>query len=116
MKFLAVVTLSVAVLAGANVQADEIVAEAQDNSVGALSGGFSGVLVGGALGGPLGALVGAGVGFFIGESAQQVSGLSQQAYVVQTADGEKNTVRSPNAQFHQGQQVTQKARRLHAAN
>ncbi len=116
MKFLTVVTLSVAMSAGANVQADEIVAQAQDNSVGALSGGFSGVLVGGALGGPLGALVGAGVGFFIGESAQQASGLSQRAYVVQTADGEEKTVRSPNAQFSEGEQVTRQAGRLHAVN
>jgi hypothetical protein len=116
MKLFNVFFLSAALLGAAAVQADEVIKETPDNSLGALYGGLSGVLIGGAAGGPLGALVGAGIGLFAGEGAQQVSGLSQRAYVVRTAQGEEATVRSPNAQFHKGDQVTRQAGRLHASH
>jgi len=116
MKVFNMLFLSAALLGAAVVQADEVIEETPDNSVGALYGGLSGVLIGGATGGPLGALVGAGMGLFAGEGAQQVSGLSQRAYVVRTAQGEKKTVRSPNAQFRAGDRVTRQAGRLHASH
>ncbi|MCG4453093.1 MULTISPECIES: hypothetical protein [unclassified Pseudomonas] len=114
MKLFNMLFLSAALLGAAGAQADEVIKETADNSVGALYGGLSGVLIGGAAGGPLGALVGAGIGVFAGEGAQQVSGLSQRAYVVKTAQGEETTVRSPNAQFHQGDRVSRQAGRLQA--
>jgi hypothetical protein len=116
MKLFNVFFLSAALLGAAAVQADEVIKEIPDNSVGALYGGLSGVLIGGAAGGPLGALVGAGIGLFAGEGAQQVSGLSQRAYVVKTAQGEEATVRSPNAQFRAGDRVTRQAGRLHPSH
>ena len=116
MKWCNVFFLSAALLGAAAVQADEVIKETPDNSAGALYGGLSGVLIGGAAGGPLGALVGAGIGLFAGEGAQQVSGLSQRAYVVKTAQGEEATVRAPNAQFRTGDQVPRQAGRLHASH
>jgi outer membrane lipoprotein SlyB len=116
MKLFNVFFLSAALLGAAGVQADEVIKETPDNSVGALYGGLSGVLIGGAAGGPLGALVGAGIGLFAGEGVQQVTGLSQRAYVVKTAQGEQATVRSPNAQFSAGDRVTRQAGRLHASH
>ena len=116
MKVFNLLFLSAALLGAAAVHVDEVIEETADNSVGALYGGLSGVLIGGAAGGPLGALVGAGIGLFAGEGAQQVSGLSQRAYVVKTAQGEETTVRSPNAQFRKGDQVNRQAGRLQASH
>lgn len=116
MKLCNVFFLTAALLGAAAVQADEVIKETPDNSAGALYGGLSGVLIGGAAGGPLGALVGAGIGLFAGEGVQQVSGLSQRAYVVKTAQGEEATVRSPNAQFRAGDRVTRQAGRLHPSH
>lgn len=116
MKLFSVFFLSLALLGAAAAQADEVIKETPDNSVGALYGGLSGVLIGGAAGGPLGALVGVGIGLFAGKEVQQVSGLSQRAYVVRTAQGEEATVRSPNAQFRAGDRVTRQAGRLHASH
>ncbi|AGI22746.1 hypothetical protein H681_04320 [Pseudomonas sp. ATCC 13867] len=96
------------------VLADEVVAEVPDNTVGGGFGAGAGVLLGGALGGPFGALVGAGVGLFGGSAAQEVSGGSQTSYVVRDAAGHERTVRSPNAEFHVGQQVAVSGDRLRA--
>jgi len=116
MKLFNVCILTAALLGAGAVPADEVIKETPDNSVGALYGGLSGLLAGGAVGGPLGALVGAGIGLFAGEGVQQVSGLSQRAYVVKTAQGKHATVRSPNAQFAIGAKVSRQAGRLHASH
>ncbi|HLD65252.1 MAG TPA: hypothetical protein VJA19_04345 [Pseudomonas sp.] len=113
MKFFSSLVISAALLAGGQVQADEVVAQTEDNSVGGLAAGFTGFLLGGAAGGPVGALVGGGLGLLAGSSVQDASGLSQRAYVVKTASGEEKTLRSPNAQFQVGEQVIRRGGRLH---
>lgn len=98
------------------VQADEVVAQVPDNTVGGGFGAGAGLLLGGALGGPFGALVGAGVGLFSGSAAQEVSGGSQTSYIVRDSAGHQQTVRSPNAEFSIGQQVSVRGDRLQAAD
>lgn len=114
MSVLRVAVALVSALSCVAVLADEVVAEVPDNTVGGGFGAGAGVLLGGALGGPFGALVGAGVGFFGGSAAQQASGGSQTSYVVRDATGHQQTVRSPNAEFSVGQQVSVHGDRLHA--
>jgi hypothetical protein len=91
--------------------ADQVVREVSDTSAGKGYGALTGLMVG-AVGGPVGALVGAGAGFFAGGSVQQAAGLSQTAYEVKDTQGEISTVRSPNAHFEPGQQVTRQGPRL----
>jgi len=98
----------------ASALADEIVSEVPDNTVGGGFGAGSGVLLGGALGGPIGALVGAGIGALGGAEAQEVTGSSGHAYVVRDAQGHERTLRSPNAEFRVGQQVSVSGDRLKA--
>ncbi|WNP71018.1 hypothetical protein [Pseudomonas aeruginosa] len=96
----------------ASALADEVISEVPDNTVGTGFGAGAGVLLGGALGGPVGALVGAGIDAFGGAEAQEASGSSGHAYVVRDTQGRERTVRSPNAQFQVGQQVTVSGNRL----
>jgi len=91
--------------------ADQVVREVPDTTAGKGYGALTGLMVG-AVGGPVGALVGAGAGFFAGGSVQQATGLSETAYEVKDAQGEISTVRSPNAHFEVGQQVTRQGLRL----
>lgn len=91
--------------------ADQVVREVPDTTAGKGYGALTGMMVG-AVGGPLGALVGAGAGFFAGSSVQHAAGLTETAYEVKDAQGDISTVRSPNARFEVGQQVTRKGPRL----
>lgn len=91
--------------------ADQVVREVPDTTAGKGFGALTGLMVG-AVGGPLGALIGAGAGFFAGSSVQQAAGLTETAYEVKDAQGDVSTVRSPNARFEAGQQVTRKGPRL----
>lgn len=91
--------------------ADQVVREVPDTTAGKGYGALTGLMVG-AVGGPIGALVGAGAGFFAGSAVQASAGLSETAYEVKDAQGEISTVRSPNARFEPGQQVTRKGPRL----
>lgn len=116
MKVASLCAMSLVLLSCAVAQADQVVAERPDNTVGGGFGAGSGVLIGGALGGPFGALAGAGIGWLAGSGVQQASGASQKAYVVQAADGSQRTVRSPNAAFQVGQRVEADGIRLRAAN
>jgi hypothetical protein len=92
-------------------QADQVVREVPDTTAGKGFGALTGMMVG-AAGGPVGALIGAGVGFFVGGSVQQAGGLTETAYEVKDAQGDVSTVRSPNARFEVGQQVTRKGPRV----
>ncbi|WP_460122300.1 hypothetical protein [Pseudomonas sp. S2_C03] len=91
--------------------ADQVVREVPDTTAGKGAGVVTGLMVG-AVGGPIGALIGAGAGFFAGSSVQEAAGLTETAYEVKDAKGEVSTVRSPNAKFDVGQQVTRKGSRL----
>ncbi|KJZ34038.1 hypothetical protein LOY55_21190 [Pseudomonas sp. B21-040] len=91
--------------------ADQVVREVPDTTAGKGFGALTGMMVG-AVGGPAGALVGLGAGFFAGSAVQQASGHTETAYEVKNAQGEISTVRSPNARFEVGQQVTRKGPRL----
>ncbi|WP_338582072.1 hypothetical protein [Pseudomonas sp. MAG733B] len=91
--------------------ADQVVREVPDTTAGKGFGALTGLMVG-AVGGPVGALVGAGAGFFAGSSVQEAAGLTETAYEVKDTQGEISTVRSPNARFEPGQQVTRKGARL----
>jgi outer membrane lipoprotein SlyB len=91
--------------------ADQVVREVPDTTAGKGAGVVTGLMVG-AVGGPIGALIGAGAGFFAGSSVQEAAGLTETAYEVKDAQGEVSTVRSPNARFEPGQQVTRKGSRL----
>lgn len=95
-------------------QADQIIREVPDTTAGKGFGALTGMMVG-AVGGPIGALVGAAGGFFAGSAVQVGIGKSETAYEVKNAQGEINTVRSPNASFEVGQQVTRKGARLVAS-
>ncbi|VVO57621.1 hypothetical protein PS874_00496 [Pseudomonas fluorescens] len=92
-------------------QADQVVREVPDTTAGKGFGALTGMMVG-AAGGPVGALIGAGAGFFVGGSVQQAAGLTEKAYEVKDAQGDISTVRSPNARFEAGQQVTRKGPRV----
>jgi len=91
--------------------AEQVVREVPDTTAGKGFGALTGLMVG-AVGGPVGALVGAGAGFFAGSSVQEATGLTETAYEIKDAQGEVSTVRSPNARFEPGQQVTRKGARL----
>lgn len=93
--------------------ADQVVRETADNTAGAAAGSLSGLMLGGAAGGPVGALVGAGAGFFAGRVVQQEAGLSEPAYEVENAAGERAIIRSPNARFVLGQRVDRQGIRIH---
>ncbi|MDV7211154.1 hypothetical protein SAMN04244572_01997 [Azotobacter beijerinckii] len=99
-----ILALTLGLLTIGSVNADEIVSEAKDQTSGKATGGMSGMMIG-AVGGPIGALVGAGVGALFGDSAQDVTGTSDRAYVVRTDSGELKTVRSPNRVFAVGDKV-----------
>ncbi|VVN40131.1 hypothetical protein PS662_05411 [Pseudomonas fluorescens] len=95
-------------------QADQIIREVPDTTAGKGFGALTGMMVG-AAGGPIGALVGAAGGFFAGSAVQTGIGKSETAYEVKNAHGEISTVRSPNATFEVGQQVTRQGVRLVAS-
>ena len=79
MKVASLCAMGVVLLSCAVAQADQVVAERPDNTVGGGFGAGSGVLIGGALGGPFGALAGAGIGWLAGSSVQQASGASVES-------------------------------------
>jgi outer membrane lipoprotein SlyB len=116
MKYLSVIALTVTVLTSTATKADVIIEETHDNTGGTVYGGIIGLLLGGLAGGPIGALAGAGFGALAGRNAQDASGLSQRAYVIETGNGDRVIVRSPNTEFSPGQSVAQEAGRLHLAN
>ncbi len=89
--------------------ATEVVSTERDHSVGYGAGGVVGVMVGAALGGPFGAITGAALG---GGAVQQVTGLSENAYIVRHADGSTERFRSPNAEFETGDPVQVQGIRL----
>lgn len=87
------------------VNAAEIVAEVEDNSIGAGFGGLSGVMMGAAAGGPIGAIAGAVAGAFGGGGVQEGTGSRQKAYMVRTDSGEIRRYRSPKFSFAVGEKV-----------
>jgi outer membrane lipoprotein SlyB len=91
--------------------ADQVVHEVPDTTAGKGVGVVTGLMLG-AVGGPVGALIGASAGFFAGSSVQEAAGLTETAYEVKDAQGKISIVRSPNARFEPGQQVTRKGPRL----
>lgn len=97
--------------------ADEVIREAEDNTVGGGFGGAIGLLVGGAVsGGPAGALLGGLIGVYSGAFLQNEVGLSQRAYEVKTGNGEVEKVRSPNSEFSVGDDVVIVGNRLQKAS
>jgi len=114
MKFIALLALSLGLAAANALQAAEVVAEREENSVGAGFGGLSGLMLGAAAGGPVGALVGAAAGLWSGAQVQAATGNSGSAYVVRHEDGREQWVRSPKERFALGQQVEMNGIRLQA--
>jgi hypothetical protein len=94
--------------------ADQVIRAVPDTTAGKSVGTLSGLMLGAAAGGPVGAIAGAGIGFWLGASAQQGAGLSEAAYEVESASGERSIVRSPNSHFEPGQTVIHKGLRLYA--
>lgn len=92
--------------------ADQVIREVPDTTAGKGVGALSGLMLGAAAGGPAGAIAGAGAGFFLGGATQKSTGLSERAYEVESASGERHTVRSPNASFAPGQTVTRSGSRI----
>ena len=80
-------------------QADQIISAQSDTRVG---GGFSG-LTGFMLGG---ALIGGGLGYLAGSQAQETMGMEQTLYVLRDENGNTRSIRSSDARFVEGQQVT----------
>lgn len=112
MKRFALFAFTAGLLAVQSVQAAEVVAEQEENSVGAGFGGLTGLMVG-AAGGPVGAVVGAVVGGWSGAQVQRVSGQSGTAYIVRDEAGEERWIRSPHRRFEPGQQVDLRQGRLY---
>lgn len=106
----------VGLMASASAHAAEVIKPAKDNVVGNGVGALSGLMVGGVAGGPLGGVVGAGLGWMLGGQAQDVSGLSQNAYEIQEDSGEVKRVRSPSRQYAIGDQVEYRAGRIYPKN
>lgn len=98
------VLISLILLAGNAVHADEVMTVQKDRAVGGGFGGLSGVMLGAAVGGPIGALVGGGVGYFAGQSVQQAAGLEHNLYVIKDAEGNTSRLRT-SEDFVPGQQV-----------
>ncbi|MDV7211691.1 hypothetical protein [Azotobacter beijerinckii] len=104
MKNFGILALTIGMLAASSVYAAEIVSEVADQTSGQATGGMTGMMVG-SVGGPIGALLGAGVGALVGGGAQEVTGLSDRAYMVRTDSGELKKYRSPNYVFAAGDKV-----------
>lgn len=85
--------------------ADVVVREATDNTLGKGVGGWAGILIGGAAGGPLGALAVGVAGAWAGGELQEGTGQSGRAYRVELDDGSEKVVRSPKQQWNRGDQV-----------
>ena len=92
-------------------QADTVVKEVPDNTPGKGFGGAIGLMIG-SVGGPLGAVAGAGLGLVAGGKIQALFGISGRAYEVESEDGLRKTVRSPNQQWESGDKVQIVGRRL----
>ncbi len=86
-------------------RAAEVVAERADNLGGQMIGGSTAVLIGGAAGGPIGAIAGGILGAWLGGEVQQAAGVSGDAYLIKTDDGEVHRLRSPNHRFEVGDSV-----------
>lgn len=105
MNRFALLAFSVGLLAVQSVQAAEVVAEQEENSVGTGFGGLTGLMVGAAAGGPVGAVIGVAVGGWGGAQVQRASGNTGTAYIVRDDEGDERWIRSPNQHFELGQQV-----------
>lgn len=101
----ALLAFSVGLLAVQSVQAAQVVAEQEENSVGTGFGGLTGLMVGAAAGGPVGAVIGVAVGGWSGAQVQRASGQTGTAYIVRDDEGDECWIRSPNQRFELGQQV-----------
>ena len=101
MKSIALLALSLGLVAANVLQAAEVVAEREENSVGAGFGGLSGLMLGAA-------------GLWSGAQVQAATGNSGSAYVVRHEDGREQWVRSPKERFALGQQVEMNGIRLQA--
>lgn len=102
------ITLSavVALLNSPLSHAEQILSAQSDTLVGGGYSSLSGFMLGGAAGGPVGAVVGAAIGYFAGSEAQQALGLEQTLYVIKDDGGHVHRVRSSDAGFIKGQQVS----------
>lgn len=105
MRGLAPYLLTVAVAYTGLVNADVVVNEASDTTLGKGVGAWAGVLVGGAVGGPLGAVAAGLAGAWTGGQVQESSGLSGTAYLVERDDGSEVIVRSPKREWSRGDKV-----------
>ncbi len=113
MNRFALLAFSFGLLAVQSIQAAEVVAEKEENSVGTGFGGLTGLMVGAAAGGPVGAVVGAAVGGWSGAQAQHSSGQTGTAYRVRDEAGDERWVRSPQQRFERGQSVELRQGRLY---
>ncbi len=102
---LSLVSLVVVYSSATIADSGQVIGRTPDNTGGQLLGGWSVFLLGGAVGGPFGALAGGLVGALLGDQAQSATGLSGNAYLVQTQDGGTLRFRSPNHQFTEGDKV-----------
>lgn len=74
MNRFALLAFTSGLLAVQSIQAAQVVAEKEENSVGTGFGGLTGLMVGAAAGGPIGAVVGAAIGGWSGAQVQSASG------------------------------------------
>lgn len=112
MRRFTLLAFSVGLLAVQSVQATEVVAEREENSVGTGFGALTGLMVGAATGGPVGAVVGAALGGWGGAQAQRASGQTGTAYMVRDETGEERWIRSPHQRFEAGQRVEVRGGRI----
>jgi len=115
MKILTTCLLTTALTFPVLANADVVVAEEKDTTVGKGMGSWAGILIGGAAGGPLGALAAGVAGAWVGGEVQEGTGQSGRAYRVELEDGSEKVVRSPKQTWKHGDDVEIVGNRLVAA-
>lgn len=115
MKILTTCLLTAALTLPTLANADVVVGEEADTTLGKGVGGWAGVLIGGAAGGPLGALAAGIAGAWGGGEIQETTGKTGVAYRVERSDGSEIVVRSPKQTWNTGDQVEIVGNRLVAS-
>jgi len=115
MKTLTTCLLTAALTFPVLANADVVVDEETDTTVGKGVGSWVGILIGGAAGGPLGAFAVGVAGAWLGGEVQESTDQSGRAYRVELKDGSEKVVRSPKRTWNHGDSVKIVGNRLVAS-
>jgi len=115
MKTLTTCLLTAALTFPVLANADVVVTEETDTTVGKGVGSWAGILIGGVAGGPLGALAVGVAGAWVGAEVQESTEQNGRAYRVELEDGSEKVVRSPKQTWNRGDNVEIVGNRLVAS-